>query len=63
MYAIRSYYVNTLFRQAVTAAKEIKTNTELSKNSLSIASLAIKHVEGCYSSGLEGKTALIIGMM
>ncbi len=53
--------LNTLFRQAVTAAKEIKTNTELSKNSLSIASLAIKHVEGCYSSGLEGKTALIIG--
>lgn len=53
--------LNTLFRQAVTAAKKVKTNTEISKNSLSIGSLAIKLVENLYKGELRDKTAMIIG--
>ncbi|MCR4436328.1 MAG: glutamyl-tRNA reductase [Clostridiales bacterium] len=53
--------LNTLFRQAVTAAKKVKTCTDISKNSLSIGSLAIKLVENIFGGKLEDKCAMIIG--
>ena len=34
-------YLNTLFRYAVTGAKKVKTDTQLSKTSVSTASLAV----------------------
>ena len=53
-------YLNTLFRYAVTGAKKVKTETELSKTSVSTASLAIKKADQ-ELLGLEGKKVLIIG--
>lgn len=53
-------YLNTLFRYAVTGAKKVKTDTDLSKTSVSTASLAIKaslSEFGC----LDGKKVMIIG--
>ena len=38
-------YLNTFFRMAVTAAKKVKTDTDLSKTSVSTATLAIKVAE------------------
>ncbi|MCX7746404.1 MAG: glutamyl-tRNA reductase [Clostridia bacterium] len=54
--------LNTLFRDAVTAAKKVKTYTDLSKNSLSVGSLAAKLVEQTLHGKLQDKKALIIGM-
>ena len=51
---------NNLFRLAVTAAKKIKTDTILSKSSVSTASLALKKAEECHN-GLAGKKLLVIG--
>lgn len=53
-------YLNTLFRYALTGAKKVKTETTLSKTSVSTASLAIKKAAQ-ELDGLEGKRVLIIG--
>ncbi len=56
-----SNVLNVLFRDAVTAAKKIKTNTELSKKSVSIGSLAVKLLVEVFEGKLEDKCALVIG--
>lgn len=53
-------YLNTLFRYAVTAAKKVKTETELSKTPVSTASICIKEAERFLGS-LEGKNVMVIG--
>lgn len=53
-------YLNTLFRYAITGAKKVKTKTELSKTSVSVASLAIKQAAK-ELGGLDGKNVLVIG--
>ena len=53
-------YLNTLFRYAVTCAKRIKTDTELSKTSVSTATLAVKAAEEVLGS-LQGKKIMVIG--
>lgn len=53
-------YLNTLFRMAVTGAKKVKTKTELSKTSVSTATLALKVAEKELGT-LKGKKVLIIG--
>jgi len=56
-----SSVLNTLFREAITAAKEIKTITELSRNSVSVGSLAVKCISEQFSGELSGKCILLIG--
>lgn len=51
---------NSLFRMAVTAAKRVKTETNLSGISVSTATLAVKAAE-MYFGSLEDKKILIIG--
>lgn len=51
---------NTLFRDAVTGAKRVKTDTALSKTPVSTASLAMKAAEEKLG-GLAGKKLMIIG--
>lgn len=53
-------YLNTFFRMAVTGAKKVKTETELSKTSVSTATLALKVAEEELGS-LKEKKVLIIG--
>ena len=53
-------YLNTLFRYAVTAAKKVKTETDLSRTSVSTATMAIKAVEQGLGT-LHGKKVMIIG--
>ena len=53
-------YLNTLFRYAVTCAKRIKTDTKLSKTSVSTATLAVKAAEEALG-GLGGKKVMVIG--
>lgn len=53
-------YLNTFFRMAVTASKKVKTDTELSKTSVSTATLAIKVSEDCLGT-LKGKKVMVIG--
>jgi len=53
-------YLNTLFRDAVTEAKKIKTETLISKSGVSTATLALRVAKG-ELSGFEGKNLLIIG--
>ncbi|NJD04571.1 MAG: glutamyl-tRNA reductase, partial [Ruminiclostridium sp.] len=53
--------LNGLFREAVTAAKKVKTYTGLSKNSLSVASLSVKLLTDFFGGILENKSALVIG--
>jgi glutamyl-tRNA reductase len=53
--------LNTLFREAITAAKEVKTYTNISKNSISVASLSIKLISELFNSQMENKCALVIG--
>ena len=53
-------FLNTFFRDAVTAAKKVKTDTDLSKTSVSTATLAVKAVEKSLGS-LQGKNVLVIG--
>lgn len=55
-----SKILNKLFLGAITAAKEIKTKTNISENSLSISSIAVKQVEN-YFNGLENKKVLVVG--
>lgn len=54
-------YLNTLFRYAVTASKKVKTDTSLSKTSVSTGTLAVKIAEEELEGGLHGKKALVIG--
>lgn len=53
-------FFNTLFRDVVTGAKKVKTETLLSKTSVSTASLAVKAAEEKLG-GLSGKRLMIIG--
>lgn len=53
-------YLNTLFRYAVTGAKKVKTDTELSKTPVSTASLAVKAASEHFG-GLCGKKVMVIG--
>ena len=53
-------YLNTLFRYAVTCSKKIKTDTDLSKTSVSTATLAVKAADEALG-GLEGKKIMVIG--
>lgn len=53
-------YLNTLFRYAVTSAKKIKTDTDLSKTAVSTATLAIKAAEEALGT-LTGKNIMVIG--
>ncbi|MDO4942101.1 MAG: glutamyl-tRNA reductase [Lachnospiraceae bacterium] len=53
-------WLNTLFRYAVTGAKKVKTDTELSKTPVSTASLAIKAAAEALG-GLSGKKVMVIG--
>jgi glutamyl-tRNA reductase len=53
--------LNTLFRNGITAAKKVKTFTELSKNSVSVGTHAVKLLENVFDGKLQEKTALIIG--
>ncbi len=53
-------YLNTLFRDAVTGAKRVKTDTELSRTPVSTAGLAVKAAEERLG-GLRGKKMTILG--
>lgn len=52
-------YLNTLFRYAVTAAKKVKTETDLSRTTVSTATMAIKAAEQAFGSLHEKKVMLI----
>ena len=53
-------YINTLFRYAVTAAKKVKTETDLSRTTVSMATMAIKAAEQGLGT-LHGKKVMLIG--
>lgn len=53
-------YLNTLFRFAVTAAKKVKTETELSRTTVSTATMAVKAAEQTFGS-LHGRKIMLIG--
>lgn len=53
-------FLNTLFRYAITGAKKVKTDTDLSKTSVSTATLALKIAEKELGT-LHQKKVLIIG--
>lgn len=53
-------YLNTLFRFAVTAAKRVKTETDLSRTTVSTATMAIKAAEQTFGS-LHGRKVMLIG--
>ncbi len=53
-------YLNTLFRDAVTGAKRVKTDTDLSKTPVSTAVLAIRAAEERLGS-LRGRKMMILG--
>ena len=53
-------YLNTLFRYAVTAAKKVKTETELSRTTVSAATMAVKAAEQTFGS-LKGRKVMLIG--
>ncbi len=53
-------YLNTLFRYAVTAAKKVKTETDLSRTTVSTATMAIKAAEQVLGT-LYGRKVMLIG--
>ncbi len=53
-------FLNTFFRMAVTAAKKVKTDTDLSKTSVSTATLALKVAEDTLGT-LKDKKVMVIG--
>lgn len=53
--------LNALFREAVTAAKKVKTFTGLSQNSVSVATLAVKLAWEHFEGRLDEKCAMVIG--
>jgi glutamyl-tRNA reductase len=56
-----SSVLNTLLRDAVAGAKKVKTHTELSRNSLSIGSLAVRNVAELLGGELGRFSAMVIG--
>lgn len=56
-----SVVFNTLFREAITCAKKVRTCTAISQSSISVGSLATKMVGNFYNGELSNKKALIIG--
>lgn len=56
-----SVILNTLFREVITAAKKIKTCTDLSKKPISVASVAVKFISDQFKGVLDDKAALVIG--
>ncbi|MHB1443804.1 MAG: glutamyl-tRNA reductase [Candidatus Humimicrobiaceae bacterium] len=56
-----SSVLNKLFRDTITSAKKVKTNTELSKNSVSVGSLAVKLLLDIFQGNMQNKCALVIG--
>lgn len=57
-----SVVLNTLFREAVTAAKKIKTCTGVSKSPVSAGSMAVRLLGDEFENQFEDKCALLIGM-
>lgn len=56
------YELNTIFKGAITAAKRVKTDTLLSKSSVSIATLAAAACKQCHDdSGRTRSKVLVIG--
>ncbi|MGB8453745.1 MAG: glutamyl-tRNA reductase [Anaerocolumna sp.] len=55
------FFLNTLFRDAITCAKKVKTDTRISKTPLSIGTLAANEVLG-FSKKDEVKKVIIIGL-
>ena len=53
--------LNTLFREVITAAKKVKTFTGISRNNISVGSLAVKLVGDIFQGKLEDKCVLVIG--
>jgi glutamyl-tRNA reductase len=53
--------LNTLFREGITAAKKVKTFTEISKTSVSVGTHAVRLIEREFNYDLKDKSALIIG--
>lgn len=53
-------YLNTLFRFAVTASKKVKTETDLSRTTVSTATMAVKAAEQTFGS-LHGRKVMLIG--
>ncbi|PID82293.1 MAG: glutamyl-tRNA reductase [Clostridiales bacterium] len=53
--------INGLFKEAVTAAKKIKTVTEISNKPVSVGSHAVLAIEGALGKDLSGKTAMVVG--
>jgi glutamyl-tRNA reductase len=53
--------LNTLFKRAITAAKDVKTNTDLSRCPISVETIALKAIESEFTTDLEGLTAFVIG--
>jgi glutamyl-tRNA reductase len=54
-------YLNTLFRYAVTGAKKVKTDTNLSKMPVSTATIAIKAAMNAFGGTLRGRSLMLIG--
>lgn len=53
--------LNTLFREAITSAKDIKTNTDMSKIPVSVSSVALRKIYNIFN-GLNNCEVLIIGL-
>ncbi|HEY9063041.1 MAG TPA: glutamyl-tRNA reductase [Pseudobacteroides sp.] len=53
--------LNTLFREGITAAKKVKTFTEISKTSVSVGTHAVRLIEREFGYNLDKMSALIIG--
>jgi glutamyl-tRNA reductase len=53
-------FLDVLFRHAVTAGKRVKTETSMSRNSLSLGTLAVKAAQQKLGD-LTGKSALVVG--
>ncbi|WHH59210.1 glutamyl-tRNA reductase [Petroclostridium sp. X23] len=56
-----SAVLNRLFFTAVTASKEVKSKTGISKSSLSISSIGVKFIEDYFERKIQDKKVLVIG--
>ncbi len=56
-----SSIINGLFKGAVTAAKKVKTVTEISNKPVSVGSHAVLSIESALGKNLSGKTVMLIG--
>lgn len=57
-----SYLLNTLFREAISCSKAVKTETRLSKTPISVGTLTAKEVITFQADELQVKKVLIIGI-